>query len=121
MPYCGRCLNVGKAGKRGAPSEYGPTSTVVCLLCQAQPTPNRASIGNDDRGYYRLCQEPCEREMAQDYIHALVLVHEDLPDRAPASSAVVTTTAKFGITMSSSIACTSASGSAQQSRTTTKR
>jgi len=63
MPYCGRCLNVGKAGKRGAPPEYGPTSTVVCLLRQAQPTPNRASIGNDDRGYYRLCQEPCEREM----------------------------------------------------------
>jgi len=24
MPYCGRCLNVGKAGKRGAPPEYGP-------------------------------------------------------------------------------------------------
>jgi hypothetical protein len=31
MPYCGRCLNVGKAGKGGAPPEYGPTSTVVCL------------------------------------------------------------------------------------------
>jgi len=31
MPYCGRCLNVGKAGKGGAPPEYGPTSTVVCF------------------------------------------------------------------------------------------
>ena len=34
MPYCGRCLNVGKAGKRGAPPEYGPvsTSTAVCYF-----------------------------------------------------------------------------------------
>jgi hypothetical protein len=23
MPYCGRCLNVGRAGKRGVPQEYG--------------------------------------------------------------------------------------------------
>ena len=24
MPYCGRCLNVGRARKRGAPPEYDP-------------------------------------------------------------------------------------------------
>jgi hypothetical protein len=52
---------------------------------------------------------------------SLAFVHEDLPCRAPASSAVVTTAACFAMTMSSSIACTSASGSAQQSRTTTNR
>jgi hypothetical protein len=52
---------------------------------------------------------------------SLAFVHEDLPGRAPASSAVVTTTACFAMTMSSSIACTPASGSAQQSRTTTNR
>jgi len=50
---------------------------------------------------------------------SLAFVHEDLPGRALASSAVVTTTACFAMTMSSSIVCTSASGSAQQSRTTT--
>jgi hypothetical protein len=33
--------------------------------------------------------------------------HEDLPRRAPANSAVVTTAARFAITLSSSIACTS--------------
>jgi hypothetical protein len=34
MPYCGRCLNVGRAGKRGAPPEYLPTSTstAVCYF-----------------------------------------------------------------------------------------
>jgi hypothetical protein len=47
--------------------------------------------------------------------------HEDLPGRALASSAVVTTAACFAMTLSSSMACTSASGSAQQSRTTTNR
>jgi hypothetical protein len=48
-------------------------------------------------------------------------VHEDLPGRAPANSTVVTTAACLAMTVSSSIACTSASGSAQQSRTTTNR
>jgi hypothetical protein len=52
---------------------------------------------------------------------SLACVHEDLPGKAPASSAVVMTAACFGKTMSSSIACTSASGSAQQSRATTSR
>src|SRR5258705_7155071 len=52
---------------------------------------------------------------------SLAFVHEDLPGRAPANSAVVTTVACFAMTMSSSIACTSPSGSAQQSRTTTNR
>ena len=52
---------------------------------------------------------------------SLAFVHEAPPGRAPASSAVVTTAACFAMTMSSSIACTSASGSAQQSRTTTNR
>jgi hypothetical protein len=52
---------------------------------------------------------------------SLAFVHEDLPGRAPASSAVVTTAACFAMTMSSSIACTSTSGSAQQSRTTINR
>jgi hypothetical protein len=47
--------------------------------------------------------------------------HEHLPDRASASSAAETTAACLAMTMSSSIACTSASGSAQQSRTTTNR
>ena len=51
----------------------------------------------------------------------LKVIHEDLPDRAPASSAVVTTAACLAMTLSSSIACSSASGSAQQSRTTTNR
>jgi hypothetical protein len=46
MPYCGRCLNVGRAGKRGAPPEYGPVQPRqrCVLLRQAQPTPNRASM-----------------------------------------------------------------------------
>jgi hypothetical protein len=52
---------------------------------------------------------------------ALAFVHEGLRGRAPASSAEVTTAACFAMTLSSSIACTSASGSAQQSRTTINR
>jgi hypothetical protein len=52
---------------------------------------------------------------------SLAFVHEDLSGRAPANSAVVTTAACFAMTMSSSIAWASASGSAQQSRTTTNR
>jgi hypothetical protein len=46
MPYCGRCLNVGRAGKRGAPPEYGPAFNLDSgvLLGQAPPTPNRASM-----------------------------------------------------------------------------
>jgi hypothetical protein len=52
---------------------------------------------------------------------ALAFVYDDLPGRASESSAMVTTAACFAMTMSSSIACTSKSGSAQQSRTTTKR
>jgi hypothetical protein len=45
MPYCGRCLNVGRAGKRGVrhqnTAQFNLDSGV--LLRQAQPTPNGAS------------------------------------------------------------------------------
>jgi hypothetical protein len=60
-------------------------------------------------------------ELVRDKAIFLQQLAKDLPGRAPASSAVVTTAAYFAMTMSSSIACTSASGSAQQSRTTTNR
>jgi len=101
MPYCGRCLNVGIERKRGAPPKYGPV----------QPRQRCAtSSGSTDSepGQHVICGKPA-------------FIQEGLPRRAPASSAMVTTAACFGMTMSSSIACASASGSAQQSRTTTKR
>ena len=45
MPYCGRCLNVGRAGMRGAPPEYRQFNLAsAVLLRQAPPTPNRASM-----------------------------------------------------------------------------
>jgi hypothetical protein len=96
MPYCGRCLNVGRAGKRGAPPEYAVQPHQQCATSS----------------------DSTDSEQGQHAIGAAI-VYEDLPGRAPANSAVVTTTACFAMTMSSSIACTSVSGSAQQSRTTT--
>ena len=127
MPYCGRCLNVGIERKRGAPPKYGPV----------QPRQRCAtSSGSTDSepGQHVICGKPALLDKKFCRINtavaprsntspglSLAFVHEDLPGRAPASSAVVTTAACFGMTMSSSIACASASGSAQQSRTTTKR
>jgi hypothetical protein len=45
MPYCGRCRNVGRAGKRGDLQKAA--SSILdsgVLVRQAQPTPNRASM-----------------------------------------------------------------------------
>ena len=98
MPYCGRCLNVGRA-------ESGERHR------------NSARFNLENR---RINTAVAPRSNTSPGL-SLAFVHEDLPGRAPASSAVVTTAACFAMTMSRSIACTSASGSAQQSRTTTKR
>ena len=101
MPYYGWCLNVGRAGKQGARPEYSPVQL-------RQPCATSPGSTDSEQGQHAICAKPA-------------LIHEDLPGRAPASSPMVTTAACFGMTMSSSIAFTSASGSAQQSRTTTKR
>jgi hypothetical protein len=81
MPYCGRCRNVGRAGKRKRHqnvTQFNLDGGV--LLRQAQPTPNTASMrfAGSRRSFIKTCQAG-----------------------APARSAGVTTTACFAMTMSS--------------------
>jgi hypothetical protein len=64
MPYCGRCLNVGKAGKRGAPPEHGPV----------QPRHRCAtSSGSTDseQGQHAICGKPALLDIiSSEYLDA---------------------------------------------------
>jgi hypothetical protein len=48
MPYCGRCLNVGRAGKRGAPPEYGTVQPRQRCATSSGPT-------DSEPGQHRFC------------------------------------------------------------------
>jgi hypothetical protein len=99
MPYCGRCLNVGRAGKREAPPEYGPVQPRQ--RCATSP-----GSTDSEHGQHAICGKPA-------------LIHEDLPVRALASSGRGDDDRLLRDDHFEQHRSTSASGPAQQSRTTT--
>jgi hypothetical protein len=51
MPDCGRCLNVGRAGKRGAPPDYGPVQP-------RQRCATSSASTDSEQGQHAICGKP---------------------------------------------------------------
>jgi hypothetical protein len=64
MPYCGRCLNVGRAAKRGAPPESGPVQPRLQCATSSGST-------DSERGQHAICGKPALLDIiSREYLAA---------------------------------------------------
>lgn len=82
MPYCGRCLNVGRAGKLGAPPEYDPVQPRRRCATSSGSTDSEQT----EQGRHAICGKPTlldilskRKELEENVIKAFYLSNLTAP------------------------------------------